>query len=153
MMYKRILVPLDGSKRAEEILVHVEELARASGARVILLCVLEAPPVPSDIVGCPCEDDEWRQECEHQKEEAVSYMAGRCKFLEEKGITVSVCLEKGPVVGTIMHVAEREEADLVALTSHGRTGLSQVFHGSVAAGLLHRIDRPLLLIRSHKHAA
>ncbi len=43
---------------------------------------------------------------------------------------------------------EQEDADLIAIASHGRTGLAQVFYGSVAAGVLQRIDRPLLLIRA-----
>jgi len=43
---------------------------------------------------------------------------------------------------------EREGADLIAMASHGRTGLARVFYGSVAAGILHKVDRPLLLIRS-----
>ena len=48
----------------------------------------------------------------------------------------------------ITETAEREGADLIAMASHGRSGLSQVFYGSVAAGVLRRIDRPLLLICS-----
>jgi nucleotide-binding universal stress UspA family protein len=51
-------------------------------------------------------------------------------------------------VEAIIDAAEREGADLIALASHGRTGLANVFYGSVAAGVLHRIDRPLLLVRS-----
>ncbi|MCB0137738.1 MAG: universal stress protein, partial [Caldilineaceae bacterium] len=54
----------------------------------------------------------------------------------------------GPVVTAILDVAEREKADLIAMASHGRTGLSRVFYGSVAAGILHKADRPLLLIRA-----
>lgn len=54
----------------------------------------------------------------------------------------------GPVVEEIAQSAEREEADLIAMASHGRTGLARVFYGSVAAGVLHRLDRPLFLIRS-----
>ena len=45
-------------------------------------------------------------------------------------------------------MAARENADLIAMASHGRTGLGRVFYGSVAAGVLHRADRPLLLIRA-----
>jgi len=151
MVYKRILVPLDGSEQAEKILVHVKELARMSGACVVLLTVPEPPSASSGVVGCPCEDDDWRDACERHEKDAASYLAAKRESLEAEGITVSISLERGPVVGTIMSVAEREGADLVALTSHGRTALSEVFHGSVAAGLLHRIDRPLLLIRSHRH--
>jgi hypothetical protein len=51
----------------------------------------------------------------------------------------------------ILDTADREGADLIALASHGRTGLSRVLYGSVAAGVLHRADRPLLLIRSQGH--
>jgi len=51
-------------------------------------------------------------------------------------------------VAGIMDAAQAEGADLIALSSHGRTGLPEVFYGSVAAGVLHRADRPLLLVRS-----
>ena len=42
----------------------------------------------------------------------------------------------------------QEDADLIAMASHGRTGLARVFYGSVATGVLHKVDRPLLLIRA-----
>lgn len=48
----------------------------------------------------------------------------------------------------ILNAAKSEKADLIAMASHGRTGLSRVFYGSVAEGVLHRVDRPLLIIRS-----
>jgi nucleotide-binding universal stress UspA family protein len=53
-------------------------------------------------------------------------------------------------VGAIIEAAESEGADLIAMASHGRSGLSQCFYGSVAAGVLHRVDRPLLVVRSVK---
>ena len=49
---------------------------------------------------------------------------------------------------TILDIAVEEEVDLLAMASHGRSGLSRVFYGSVSAGVLQRIDRPLLLVRS-----
>jgi nucleotide-binding universal stress UspA family protein len=52
------------------------------------------------------------------------------------------------VVETVISVAQRENADLIAMASHGRSGMSRVFYGSVAAGVLQQIDRPMLLIRS-----
>jgi nucleotide-binding universal stress UspA family protein len=54
----------------------------------------------------------------------------------------------GPTAKKILEMSEQEEADLIAMASHGRTGLARVFYGSVAAGVLHSADRPLLLIRS-----
>jgi len=66
----------------------------------------------------------------------------------EKGIEARTRIAYGPVVEAILNAAEREGADLIAIASHGRSGLPQVFYGSVAAGVLHRVDRPPLLIRS-----
>jgi nucleotide-binding universal stress UspA family protein len=57
-------------------------------------------------------------------------------------------LGDGPIVEEIINIADRENVDLIAMASHGRTGLPRAFYGSVAAGILHRIDRPLLLVRS-----
>jgi nucleotide-binding universal stress UspA family protein len=51
-------------------------------------------------------------------------------------------------VASILAVADRENVDLVAMASHGRSGLGRVFYGSVAAGVLHATNRPLLLVRA-----
>lgn len=145
-MYKKILVPLDGSKRAEAILPHVEELAQRYEARVIFIQVVEPPP----LVVTPGQPDlvHHRQELERLTKEARSYLMSIQGEFKEKGIDARMELEQGPVVRAIIDAAEREDADLIALASHGRSGLAQVFYGSVAAGILQRVTRPLLLIRS-----
>jgi nucleotide-binding universal stress UspA family protein len=56
----------------------------------------------------------------------------------------------GPAVERIIQTAEKENADIIAMASHGGGGLSRVFYGSVAAGVLNRVDRPLLVIRSRQ---
>lgn len=145
-MYHTILVPLDGSKRAEAILRHVEELALRYHARVILLRVLDPVPVRPTPVGVPPAVDP--SDVERQRKTVVSYLAAQTGVFREKGIEAQARVVHGPVVEAIIDAAEREGADLIALASHGRTGLANVFYGSVATGVLHRIDRPLLLIRS-----
>ena len=115
-MYKTILVPLDGSKRAETILPHVEQLARQNNARIVFLEILE----PNAAMVTPYD--------------MVPY----------------IDVEQGPVVRTILDIADRESADIVAMASHGRTGLARVFYGSVAAGVLAAADRPLLIVRAEK---
>jgi nucleotide-binding universal stress UspA family protein len=150
-MYNKILVPLDGSERAEKILPHVEELARLYDAKVIFLRVLECPPAVSGIVGSSFDEALCHQKLQRRKKEALSYLATWQDKFHEKGIDVRTHLGDGRIVEAIIDTAEREGADLIALTSHGRTGLSRVFYGSVAAGVLHRADRPLLLIRSQSH--
>ena len=57
---------------------------------------------------------------------------------------------KGPAVERILQIAEEENADLIAMASHGGGGLTRVFYGSVAAGVLNRANRPLLVIRSRQ---
>lgn len=144
-MYKTILVPLDGSKRAEAILSHVEELSKLYNSEVIFLQVIEPPPL---IIGAEGDVTLHQQEIERWTREAESYLSAIQGKFREKGIKSSGNVLHGPVVETIIKVAEQKNTDLIALASHGRSGISRVFYGSVAAGVLNRIDRPLLLIRS-----
>jgi nucleotide-binding universal stress UspA family protein len=89
---------------------------------------------------------------EQEIKEAKVYLTSLCSELREKGIEAQMCVEHGPIVKDIIDVAAREGADLIAMASHGRGGLSRVFYGSVAAGILQRVDRPLLLVRSQGQA-
>lgn len=144
-MYNTILVPLDGSKRAETILSHVEDVARRYKAKIIFLGVIEPPPALAapDAVYIPS-----REIIEEYQHEVETYLVEKQAEFQEKGIETVIRIIYGRVVDEIIHTAAREHADLVAMTSHGRTGLARVFYGSVAAGVLHRIDRPLLLVRA-----
>ncbi len=146
-MFKKILVPLDGSTRAEKILPHVEDLVRRNvKAQVVLLQVVE--PVPATInmaYGMPPMD---ARVIDQFYEGARSYLERLQARLRKKGIRAHVHVLLGPVVATIIDLAVREKVDLIALASHGRNGLPAFFYGSVAAGVLHRTDRPLLIIRS-----
>ena len=81
--------------------------------------------------------------------ESENYLAARQGEFREKGIRARTYVTHGDVVETITTIAECEGADLIAMASHGRTGLARVFYGSVAAGVLHRVNRPLLIIRSN----
>lgn len=147
-MYNMILVPLDGSKRAEAILSHVENLAQRYHAAVIFLHVEVYPTVIGYDTVYPVLD---QQALERQRQEMETYLVAIQEKFLEKGITARIRVVQGPVVEAIIDAAEREGADLIAMASHGRTGLPQVFYGSVAAGVLHRVDRPLLLIRSQEN--
>jgi nucleotide-binding universal stress UspA family protein len=147
-MYNTILVPLDGSERAEAILCHVEHLAQRYGATVILMQVIE--PVPHSI-GLEDTYVVLREEYERRTRQAELYLAAVEEKLGEKGIRVQTHVLHGSVVNQITTFAERESVDLVAMASHGRSGLARVFYGSVAAGVLNRISQPLLLIRSREN--
>ncbi len=145
-MYHTILVPLDGSNRAEAILPHVEDLAQRYDAKVIFLRVLE--PIHAVVGPDGAQITMDQLELERRTNEAEAYLEGRRGEFREKGIEARIRLVRGPVAEAIIDAAEREEADLIAMASHGRGGLARVFYGSVAAGVLQRVDRPLLLVRS-----
>ncbi len=145
-MYNTILVPLDASKRAETILPHVEALAQKFGAKLVLLQVVEPVISTVDASGMvPYYDVEL---VNRWMAEAKTYLAGVQAALHTRGIEAKTVVEDGSVVLSIVKVAQRENADLIALASHGRTGLARVFYGSVAAGILNQADRPLLIIRA-----
>jgi nucleotide-binding universal stress UspA family protein len=145
-MYRRILVPLDGSRRAERILPHVRRLARPQENEVTLLQVVN-PYVP--VMDPHAFLQEYSaEEMEQILQQARSYLQELQQTLTQGGITCRIQVEQGPVVETIISVAQEHAVDLIAMASHGRGGLSRVFYGSVAAGILQRIDRPLLLIRA-----
>jgi nucleotide-binding universal stress UspA family protein len=151
-LIKKILVPLDGSRRAERILPYVEELAHSFDARVVFLRVVEIDFVYTTPLSSYTITELRASEHVKLRENAEVYLGGLKGEFREKGIQASSFVADPPVVGAIINAVEREGADLIALASHGRTGLARVFYGSVAAGVLHQIDRPLLLIRAEDHS-
>ena len=145
-MFRRVLVPLDGSARAEAVLPAVTDLARHYGATLILLQVvrLVLPGVSEFELDAVIASQAFEQ----QLSQARSYLAMVQQRLTEQGVVVETRVSRGGVVEEILRVAGEEKADLIAMASHGHSGLSRVFYGSVAAGVIHRVDRPLLLVRS-----
>lgn len=145
-MYKKILVPLDGSSRAEAILPHIEELAIRYSAEVVFLRIVDTASFVSGLDGVPVA---LSQDLILTETDAANkYLRELSAKLKDKDIRAKGLVEYGPPVEVIVDVAEREDVDVVAIASHGRTGLSRFFYGSVAAGVLQRIDRPLLIIRA-----
>lgn len=154
MMYDVILVPLDGSKLAEAALPHVLVLARSFHARVVLLRVLELPILAS--MGGD-EDDDFaalphmsRDRLRASVDEAEAYLQERADALCAEEIACDTRVAFGPVAATIMNTAESADVDLIAMASHGAGGLRGVYYGSVAAGVLQRVDRPLLIVRAEE---
>lgn len=145
-MYRKILVPLDGSRRAEKILPHVEELAEHCKAQVILLGVLELEPIviPTEPFYMPLD----QRVHDRRVVQVENYLTTLRTRLYEREIDTTVRVIDGPVVETIVKVADHEDVDLIAMASHGRTGLPRVVYGSIADGVLHHTNRPLLLVRS-----
>lgn len=145
-MYQTILVPVDGSKRAEAIFTYVEKLAKMNDARVIFLRVEEEPIMlgRDEII----EMTTYQKDYKARVKSATAYIDDLKAAFRGKGIHAGTRLAYGPVVKAILTVAADTGADLIALATHGLGGLARVSYGSVAAGVLQAADIPILLIRS-----
>ena len=144
-MYEKILVPLDGSKRAEMIRPHVRELANRFQATVILIMVVEHSY--TDGIGQTYISISEKAFNDQLKDNEL-YLDGIASKFRDKGIDCKSLVAHGPIVDKIIEAANTEDVDLIAMTSHGRGGLARIFYGSVAAGILNRVDRPLFIVRS-----
>ena len=120
-MYQKILVPLDGSSRAERILWHVEEIALQHRSRIVFLQVVR-PVIVTDGYKT-IQPEESLAGSRRAIDEARAYLAVVQGEFREKGIETKRIAEIGPVVSTILGVAQREAVDLIAMASQGRSGL------------------------------
>ena len=146
-MYDTILVPLDGSKRAEAIINHVADLAKKFKSKLILLTAIESRLFPGSGEMAASSMGEFTL-LEKETINAEAYLAHLKKELMQNDIQVEIRVITGSPVKVIQETAEQENADLIAIASHGRGGVARVFYGSVAVTILNQVDRPLLLIRS-----
>ncbi len=144
-MYKRILVPLDGSKTAEGVLSHAKALAYSEGAEIVLLTVA-ANPALEFVFSDPAMAS---RAIEEQETKSKQYMAEMEKQLKSSGFQVSSLLRVGPVADVILHVADELQVDVIAMSTHGRTGPARWLLGSVADRVVRASQVPVMLIRAN----
>ena len=141
-MYKKILVPLDGSPLAEEVLPHAEALAKSEGAEIILLRVAVTPSRYL-FAHNPAEGNNIIKMLE---KEAKDYMKAEVSKLQDEGIKVTGVTRDGAAPDTILEVAEETNADVIAMSTHGRSGVQRWLMGSVAEKVVHHAHIPVMLI-------
>jgi len=150
-MYKKILVPLDGSKLAECALPYVEEIAKGCGTEeVILVSVTER------VQGYRLFDDPRQlqgqrlilEEVGKKQEQAQRYLVRIAKKLTAKGIKVRTEVLFWPPAEAIASYAEQNGADIIVMSSHGRSGPSRWTHGSVADKVFRASPVPVLMVRA-----
>lgn len=136
-MYRKILIPLDGSPFAEFALGPALALARALPARVALVTVQD--PVPTFAFG------EWDTDPQAWRREYLDEVAGR--VADATGIEPERGVRVGPVEKELVDEIRESDADLVVLATHGRGPFSRFWIGSVADALVRKSPRPVLLVR------
>jgi nucleotide-binding universal stress UspA family protein len=154
MLEHQILVPLDGSVLAENILPHAEVLARSSACGLLLLHVIT--PVETSqmrLWSAATPADLRRQAEEAALTRTHTYLAAVAARLQTEGLSVrtEVMSDHDPAGAIIDRAAGDPAIRLIALATHGRSGLSRWVLGSVAAKLLPAASTPLLLLRASDH--
>jgi nucleotide-binding universal stress UspA family protein len=148
-MNQKILVLLDGSELAEKVLPYVESLARSMDAHVILFRVpiyaYERASVTALAGHMPVPFPEDREEA---LRDATNYLEEVRQDLASRGVRVTTAIEEGPnTAETIIEYATDKNVDMIAMSTHGRSGLGRLIYGSVADEVLRRSHKPVLLIR------
>jgi nucleotide-binding universal stress UspA family protein len=138
MMFKKILVPLDGSRLAEKILPRVEKLVGSSKGEVHLIRV---------VVSYRIDPQEEKEERDRLIQEAWKYLEKIVSRLRKKRVHAYAVVVYGKDAVQICDFARKNRFDLIAMATHGRSGISRWALGSVADKVLSCSAVPVMLIR------
>ena len=144
MQVNRVLVPLDGSTLAEAALTWAASLTRTGGT-IVLLRAAEAPTARN------ADPIETQLEAVRAAE---MYLADVAEHVKELGVSnVDTSVWYGPAVESIVDAARYRNADVIVMSTHGRSGLGRLVMGSVAESVLRATTTPILLVRTPQAAA
>ena len=145
----KIIVPLDGSREGEAALPYVEQLASKLGARVILLQVVATGYMGLGYTYVVYTEQQIASDTALAKE----YLEKIASRLRPSGIITESVLRQGNAAEEIVDLADKTSAGVVAMSTHGRSGIGRWVFGSVAEKVLHGGTKPLLLVRAHSQTA
>lgn len=150
-MFKKILVCLDGSKLAEQILPYAVEEALHFQSKLVLFQVIPEPvafsPGIPGAASVPIRTDTMLEEAEKALNEARDYLEDIATPLRKKGIQVEAVSILGSAGDAILSYAEGNNINLITIATHGRSGLRRGVFGSVADYVLRESGLPILVIR------
>lgn len=147
-MFNHILVTTDGSQTSHHALPYAADLARQYHSALTLLYVMPLPPVPYAEGAAYALN--MAEEGERLRSEAERVLSEASALLDLPGHQTASVEGTGGVASAIAEEVQRRGATLVVMGTHGRSGLAKVLLGSVAQSVLHRVDVPVLLVRSPK---
>jgi nucleotide-binding universal stress UspA family protein len=139
-MYKRILVAVENSSADRTILSHVSELARLTGAELLLVHVADGWAARNFDQLKLRESEEMRSD--------RAYLEQVRGDLAAQGLTVNTKLAMGDPATELIKTAEEQKVDLIAMSTHGHRFLSDIVHGATADKVRHLVKVPVLLLRA-----
>ena len=149
-MFEKILVCLDGSKLAEQILPYAVEQAKRFNSNVVLLQAYMIPSTElaaATPLGPAATPQISQQEEQRLKNEAAAYLEEVAEPLRENGLDVACVILHGAAGDVIVSYAQNEPVDMIALATHGHSGLGRIIFGSVADHVLRESGLPILVIK------
>ncbi len=146
-MYQQILVTLDGSGLAEAALAHARAFAQCQGASLVLLRVVTYP-LRSVVRLDPTFSGTLTGDLIELRQQAEAYLEGVAEKLKQDGFAVRTLVVDDPSpADAILDQAQAEHADLIVMSTHGRSGVTRWLLGSVADRVVHHAPVPVLLVR------
>lgn len=153
-MFQKLLIPLDGSDLAEEALPAATEIAEKFGASLMLLRVVATPQAALGTEADVAHDQLLDDIRGYVYEDCRTYLARQQALLEAEGYDIQVRLAEGSSpADSIVDVATEIGADLIIMSTHGRSGVSRLVFGSVAEKVLRLAAVPVLLLRAEGESA
>ena len=148
-MYKRIMVPLDGSELAECVLPHVEAFIGECGTReVTLVRVVEFESVATYRGGIPVDTEMLAEIDSARRAAAEEYLIQIRDRLDSGKATYHVVVMVGRVAENLIDHADENGIDLILIATHGRSGVTRWVRGSVADKILRSAHVPVLMVRA-----
>ncbi len=143
-MYKRAVVALDGSPVAEAILPFILDIAGPLDLEVVLVRV--NVPIPPEVI--EGSGHVILEDVEARRIDAEEHLVLRAAELRNRGVRVKIDVRRGQPAAEIVKAARDSNADLIAMTTHGRSGLGRLLFGSVAEAVLRESELPVFLLRA-----
>ena len=144
-MFKHILIPTDGSDLAQRALPVALEQAKLQGARITAVSVIDLYPYIGAIEVMPTGIEGWQEAIRAQAESALQGVADAARAA---GIECNTAVQEDTLAWRgMLAVAEREHADLIIMSSHGRSGLGSALLGSQTARVLSHTKIPVLVVK------
>lgn len=142
-MFRKILLPLDGSAMSEQAIDPAEEMAKGTGGEVLLLKVVPSPLGKAPEAGQKEEDRAFTESVERSR----AYLEKIAARFAGKSIKSRILLPSGEPHAEILAAAHREDVDCIVMSTHGGNALARVLLGSTAEKVVYTTKRPVMLIK------
>jgi nucleotide-binding universal stress UspA family protein len=145
-MYQKVLVPMDGSKLAECVVEHVKSIATGCQVPTVVLLRVVEPIALHGYLPREMAEGAYRDARETAEVQAKDYLNEMAERLKAEGIAVDTDITDGLPADEILSYAEEKGVDLIIMSTHGKSGVSRWFSGSVAEKVVSQSLIPVLVV-------